>query len=56
MNWLISLLGGIPRIEYDRVTYLYVKQNQLMNDLIAKHEMQSAWEQLKQERKMRRVH
>lgn len=57
MNWLIRMLGGVPMDEHVHDMLLYKRTvEQQLQQVIAKHDMQSAWEQLKIERKMGRVH
>jgi len=57
MDWLIKLLGGVPRRAHERhVRMVEGGYRMQLEAIVDKHNMQSAWEQLKHERKMRRVH
>ena len=57
MDWLIKLLGGVPMQAHERhVRMVEGGYRMQLEAIVDKHNMQSAWEQLKHERKMRRVH
>jgi len=49
---LIKWLGGYTRAEIDRVIYMFERE---IRETVEKHEMQNAWEQIKQERKLGRL-
>jgi hypothetical protein len=54
-NLLIKMLGGMPKDEHiHQMRVFLASQQALMQQVVDKHEMQSAWEQLKQEQ--RRLH
>ena len=57
MNWLLGKLGYVPKREATAMMERYhaLVQGELAQ-IVDKHEMQNAWEQVKQERKQMRVH
>ena len=50
-NWLIKMLGGWTKEEAER----YCRgMNHQLQEIVAKHDMQAAWSQVKMERKQGR--
>jgi len=54
-NWVLKKLNGIDRSQYMRLYAQYLDAHAEWNKTIEKFEMQHAWEQVKQERKARRL-
>jgi len=55
-RWLIRKLGGVDGVMFDRLFALYEQQNIMITEAVELHNMQSAWEQIKQEHKTRSIH
>jgi len=56
-RWLIHWAGGITQDEHLLDIELIKEQaSMVVQEVVDKHEMQGAWEQVKQERQMRRYH
>ena len=54
---LISMLGGVSReVHRSEMVAFVAQQEALLQEVVEKHDMQGAWEQIKQERKLRRYH
>jgi len=56
MRWLLYKLGYIPVGNYRLLYKAYSNLLAEMQETIEKHQLQSAWEQTKRERKARRYH
>ena len=54
-NWMLKKLNGVSRGQYMRLYAQYLDQTAMFHETIEKYEMQHAWEQMKQQRKMRRL-
>ena len=55
-RWLIKQLGGITKQEFDRLYAMYLQQNQFFKETIEQHNMQGAWQQVKDKYKIRSIH
>ena len=56
-QWLIKILGGVSKTEAVETCNAYNKAcSDMLENTVNKHNMQSAWEQCKQERKQARLH
>jgi len=54
-NWMLRKLNGIDRAQYMRLYAQYLDAHADWMKTMEKFEMQGAWEQVKQERKARRL-
>jgi len=52
---LLKLLGGVPRADYLALQAEYLRLNTEIILTIEKHQMQGAWQQMKEERKQMRM-
>ena len=56
-EWLIRKAGGITQAEYlHDIERIKEQASMVLQEVVDKHEMQGAWEQVKQERQLRRYH
>lgn len=55
-NWIIKLLGGVDKATFDRLCSIYERDLTIWKETVERHNLHAAWEQTKQEYKIRRLH